>query len=142
QHPIGLDAFQSAVGMPLNAQPSLTKIVWLQRENAELAGATHFLSVPEWAVVSLGGSPVSELSLASRTGLLDLGEAVPFSGAVELLGRNLLSEIVIAGTPTGQARHEALPAGAGGPALAVVGPAHQAAAPAAGAGRPDGAARS
>ncbi|MDP9285239.1 MAG: FGGY family carbohydrate kinase, partial [Actinomycetota bacterium] len=125
EHAIGIDAFESAVGMPLNAQPSLAKIVWLQRENPELAGATRFLSVPEWAVVSLGGSPVSELSLASRTGLLDLGEAAPFAGAVMLLGRNLLSEIVIAGTPAGQARHEALPAGVRGAVLTVAGHDHQ-----------------
>src|SRR5262249_28587458 len=69
EHAIGIDVFERAVGMPLNAQPSLAKIVWLQREYPELARATRFLSVPEWAVVSLGGSPVSELSLASRTGL-------------------------------------------------------------------------
>jgi len=134
---IGIDAFQSAVGMPLNAQPSLAKIVWLQRENPELAGATRFLSVPEWAVVSLGGSPVSELSLASRTGLLDLGEAGPFAGAVTMLGRNLLSEIVIAGTPAGQASHEASPAGVRGAVLTVAGHDHQVAALAVGAARPN-----
>jgi sugar (pentulose or hexulose) kinase len=134
---IGIDAFQSAVGMPLNAQPSLTKIVWLQRENPELAVARRFLSVPEWAVVCLGGSPVSELSLASRTGLLDLGEAAPFAGATTLLGRNLLSEIVLAGTPAGQACHEALPAGVRGAVLTVAGHDHQVAALAVGAARPN-----
>ena len=98
---IGVDAFHRAVGMPLNAQPSLAKIIWLQRVNPGLAGSARFLSVPEWAVVCLGGAPVSELSLASRTGLLDVGEVAPFAGAVALLGRNLLSEIVVAGTPAG-----------------------------------------
>jgi sugar (pentulose or hexulose) kinase len=112
------------------------KIVWLRRANPELARATRFLSVPEWAVVSLGGSPVSELSLASRTGLLDLGETAPFAGAVTLLGRNLLSEIVIAGTPAGQARHEALPARVRGAVLTVAGHDHQVAALAVGAARP------
>jgi sugar (pentulose or hexulose) kinase len=137
EHAIGADAFQSAVGMRLNAQPSLTKIVWLQREDPELAAATRFLSVPEWVVVSLGGAPVSELSLASRTGLLDLGEAAAFAGAVTLLGRNLLSEIVIAGTPAGQVHHEALPARVRGAVLTVAGHDHQVAALAVGAARPN-----
>jgi sugar (pentulose or hexulose) kinase len=134
---IGVDTFQRAVGMPLNAQPSLVKIVWLQRVNPGLAGASRFLSVPEWAVVCLGGSPVSELSLASRTGLLDLGEAAPFAGAVALLGRNLLAEIVIAGSRAGKARHDALPASVRGAVLTVAGHDHQAAALAVGAARPN-----
>jgi sugar (pentulose or hexulose) kinase len=133
---IGVDAFQSAVGMRLDAQPSLVKLVWLRREHPELAGAARFLSVPEWAVVCLGGAPVSELSLASRTGLLDVGEARPFAGAVALLGRNLLSEVVLAGTPAGDACHEALPASVRGAVLTVAGHDHQAAALAVGAARP------
>jgi sugar (pentulose or hexulose) kinase len=134
---IGVETFQRAVGLPLTAQPSLAKLLWLRRANPRLAGASRFLSVPEWAVVCLGGVPVSELSLASRTGLLDLGEGAPFAGAVALLGRNLLSEIVVAGAPAGTARHEALPAGARGAVLTVAGHDHQTAALAAGAARPN-----
>lgn len=133
---IGVEAFQRAVGMRLNVQPSLAKIVWLQRVYPSLTDASRFLSVPEWAVFCLGGSPVSELSLASRTGLLDVGEAAPFAGAVALLGRNLLSEIVVAGSPAGTARHDALPAGVRGAVLTVAGHDHQAAALAVGAVRP------
>jgi sugar (pentulose or hexulose) kinase len=134
---LGVDTFHRAVGMPLNAQPSLAKIIWLQRENPTLARASRFLSVPEWAVFCLGGSPVSELSLASRTGLLDVGEAAPFAGAVALLGRDLLSEIVTAGTPAGVARHDALPDRVRGAVLTVAGHDHQAAALAVGAARPN-----
>jgi sugar (pentulose or hexulose) kinase len=133
---IGVDAFQCSVGMPLDAQPSLVKLVWLLRAHPELAHAARFLSVPEWAVVCLGGAPVSELSLASRTGLLDVGEAAPFAGAAALLGRDLLSELVLAGTPAGDACHEALPASVRGAVLTVAGHDHQAAALAAGAARP------
>ncbi|MDX6410661.1 MAG: hypothetical protein QOE91_177 [Gaiellaceae bacterium] len=134
---IGREAFHRAVGMPLNAQPSLPKIVWLQRASPGLAAGSRFLSVPEWAVVCLGGLPVSELSLASRTGLLDLGEAAPFAGAVALVGRNLLSEVVVAGTPAGTARHDALPAVVRGAVLTVAGHDHQVAALAVGAARPN-----
>ncbi|MEP6812414.1 MAG: FGGY family carbohydrate kinase [Actinomycetota bacterium] len=134
---IGAEVFECTVGMPLNSQPSLPKIVWLQRLDPALARGSRFLSVPEWAVVSLGGSPVSELSLASRTGLLDIGKAAPFEGAAELVGGNLLSELVVAGTPAGTARHEALPVSVRGAILTVAGHDHQAAALAVGAARPD-----
>ena len=94
---VGQDEFQRAVGMPLNAQPSLAKILWLRRSIDAAATAVRFLSLPEWGVVCFGGEPVSELSLASRTGLLDIGALAPFAGAVALAGRNLLSELVQAG---------------------------------------------
>jgi sugar (pentulose or hexulose) kinase len=137
RHEIGAERFERAVGMPLDAQPSLAKLVWLQRVSPGLADASRFLSVPEWAVVCLGGAPVSELSLASRTGLLDIGRAAAFAGAVALLGRDLLSERVVAGTPAGTARHESLPAGVRGAVLTVAGHDHQAAALAVGAARPN-----
>jgi sugar (pentulose or hexulose) kinase len=137
QREIGVETFERTVGMPLNAQPSLAKILWLRRTHPELARAAGFLSVPEWAVASLGGARVSELSLASRTGLLDLAEAAPSAGAAELLGRSLLSEIVVAGTPAGNAGHEALPTSARGAVLTVAGHDHQVAALAAGASRPN-----
>ncbi len=134
---IGVEVFERTVGMRLDAQPSLPKIVWLQRTDPAVARATHFLSVPEWAVVALGGAPVSELSLASRTGLLDIGTGTPLEGAVALVGGNLLSELVVAGTPAGTARHDALPASVDGAILTVAGHDHQAAALAVGAARPN-----
>jgi sugar (pentulose or hexulose) kinase len=133
---IGEDAFHRATGMPLNAQPSLAKILWQRREITSAASAVRFLSLPEWGVCSLGGRPVSELSLASRTGLLDIGTRAPFAGAVALLGRNLLSELVVAGTAAGTAGGETLPASVRGAVLTVAGHDHQAAALAVGAARP------
>jgi sugar (pentulose or hexulose) kinase len=133
---VGEEAFQRAVGMRLNAQPSLAKILWLQRARAEAASAALFLSLPEWGVYRLGGLPVSELSLASRTGLLDIGAMTPFAGAVALLGRDLLSETVTAGTAAGVASGDAVPASIRGAVLTVAGHDHQAAALAVGATRP------
>jgi sugar (pentulose or hexulose) kinase len=133
---VGEAAFQRAVGMRLNAQPSLAKILWLQRASAEAASAARFLSLPEWGVYRLGGLPVSELSLASRTGLLDIGAMTPFAGAVALLGRDLLSETVTAGTAAGVASGDAVPASVRGAVLTVAGHDHQAAALAVGATRP------
>ena len=133
---IGEQAFQRAVGMRLNAQPSLAKILWSQRASADAASAVRFLSLPEWGVYCLGGLPVSELSLASRTGLLDIGALTPFAGAVALLGRDLLSETVTAGTAAGVANGDAVPASIRGAVLTVAGHDHQAAALAVGAARP------
>jgi sugar (pentulose or hexulose) kinase len=133
---VGEEAFQRAAGMPLNAQPSLAKILWLRRSVDAAASAVRFLSLPEWGVVSLGGEPVSELSLASRTGLLDIGALAPFAGAVALVGRNLLSELVQAGDAAGTAGGASLPASVQGAVLTVAGHDHQAAALAVGAARP------
>ena len=133
---VGEDAFQRAVGMPLTAQPSLPKILWSRRATGWAKSAVHFLSLPEWGVYCLGGPPVSELSLASRTGLLDTGAIAPFAGAVALLGRNLLSELVVAGSAAGVAKGDAVPASIRGAVLTVAGHDHQAAALAVGAARP------
>jgi sugar (pentulose or hexulose) kinase len=69
---LGETAFHQAVGMRLDAQPSLPKLVRLRADHPGATAATRFYSVPEWAVRGLGARPVSELSLASRTGLLDV----------------------------------------------------------------------
>jgi sugar (pentulose or hexulose) kinase len=134
---LGEEAFHRAVGMFLDSQPSLPKILWLRRMVPDARRAVRFCSVPEWVVASLGGNPVSELSLASRTGLLDLATAAPWPAARELLGRDLLSDLVQAGTPAGVANGSA-PAAVRGATLTVAGHDHQAAALAVGAAR-DGA---
>jgi len=136
QSEVGEQAFECASGMPLNAQPSLAKILWLRRTDDAAASAVRFHSLPEWGVCCLGGRPVSELSLASRTGLLDIGELAPFAGAVALVGRNLLSELAPAGSAAGTATADSLPASIRGAVLTVAGHDHQAAALAVGAARP------
>jgi len=129
---LGETAFHEAVGMRLDAQPALPKIVRLRADHPAAAAATRFYSVPEWAVRGLGARPVSELSLASRTGLLDVVTARPWDGARALLGADLLSELVVAGDDVGTAGDGA-PAELRGATLTVAGHDHQAAALAAGA---------
>lgn len=124
---LGERAFHQAVGMHLDAQPSLPKLVRLRRDYPATAGATRFYSIPEWAVRSLGGRPVSELSLASRTGLLDVVSATPWDGARHLLGVDLLNELVHAGSEAGRAGADAPPE-LRGATLTVAGHDHQAAA--------------
>jgi sugar (pentulose or hexulose) kinase len=133
---IGEDLFHRAVGMHLDTQPSLPKILWLQRQSGLARSAVRFLSLPEWGVRCLGGDAVSELSLASRTGLLDLGAVAPFEAAVALIGRNLLCELVVAGTAAGTAGGDGVPASVRGAVLTVAGHDHQVGALAVGAARP------
>jgi sugar (pentulose or hexulose) kinase len=131
---LGQDAFQRAVGMSLDSQPSLPKILRLRAEYPASAAAVRFDSVPEWAVRCLGGSPGSELSLASRTGLLDVITGRSWPAAVALLGCDLLGDPQVAGTPQGVAGGD-VPAELHGAVLAVGGHDHQCAALIAGAAR-------
>ncbi len=132
---VGEAAFRAATGMRLDAQPSLAKILQLRHDYPRSAAAVRFDSVPEWAVRCLGGTPGSELSLASRTGLLDVVSARPWQAAIDLLGADLLGEPRVAATPEGTVRGGGLPAHVQGAVLAVGGHDHQCAAFAAGAAR-------
>jgi sugar (pentulose or hexulose) kinase len=131
----GEDAFHAAAGLRLDSLPSLPKILQLRRDHPGCAAAVRFDSVPEWAVRCLGGTPDSELSLASRTGLLDVVTARPWPPAVALLGVDLLGEPRVAGTPQGTATAGGLPTQVRGAVLVVGGHDHQCAAFAAGAAR-------
>jgi sugar (pentulose or hexulose) kinase len=125
---IGRKAFHETVGMRLNSKPSLAKILWLRQNIDEARRAVNFLCVAEWIVFSLGGERVSELSLASRTGLLDVLAAKPWQAATDLVGASLLSDrIVIAGEACGST-HGVLPTAFDGAVLTVCGMDHQSAA--------------
>jgi len=126
---LGTEVFERTTGMRAGPLPSLAKLLWLRREHPETARAVRFYSVGEWVVRRLGGEPVAELSLASRTGLLDLGTARPWPAAAELLGgRVLLPEPVVAGTAAGRAAGDDVPAVLRGAVLTVAGHDHQVAA--------------
>jgi sugar (pentulose or hexulose) kinase len=126
---LGTETFQSTTGLPLTALPSLAKLLWLRHNHPDTEAAARFYSVAEWVVRGLGGEPVAELSLASRTGLFDVGQARPWDAAYGLLGwPPLLPEPVLAGTPAGSARGDGVPAALHGAVLTVAGHDHQVAA--------------
>ena len=64
--------FQRATGRRLNSKPSLMKVLWLRGNVPAATTAVRHLCVAEWIVRALGGEEVSEASLASRTGMLDV----------------------------------------------------------------------
>jgi sugar (pentulose or hexulose) kinase len=123
---IGTDTFQATTGLPLTPLPSLGKLLWLRRNVAETKKAVRFYSVGEWVVRRLGGAAVAELSLASRTGLLDLARTRPWDAAFGLLEcPPLLNELVVAGTPAGTAHGDGVPPVLDGAVLTVAGHDHQ-----------------
>ena len=89
-----------------------------------MRGARRWLNVAEWVVRRLGGEEIGELSLASRTGLLDLGAREPFADALAWTGlrADLLPALAVAGTPAGTVGDGL--AGARGATLAVAGHDH------------------
>lgn len=131
---LGEDVYRRTAGRPVDAVSSLPKLLWLRRHVPAARSAVRFLSVPEWAVHSLGGDQVNELSLVSRTGLFDVPARVPWAEALALLDAtpSFLGEIVAAGQPVGRV-HDEGPDELRGAVLTVAGHDHQTAAYALGA---------
>ncbi|HEX2374439.1 MAG TPA: FGGY family carbohydrate kinase, partial [Actinomycetota bacterium] len=101
---LGAERFSAHTGLPVRPLWSIAKYAWLRANHPEVAGAVRWLGVAEWVVHGLGGEQVAELSLASRTGLLDLerrawwDEARTWAGAPP----GLLADLVEAGSPAGR----------------------------------------
>jgi sugar (pentulose or hexulose) kinase len=130
---LGDEHFSERTGLAPRPLCSLVKYRWLRDEHEPAARGARWLNGAEWVVHRLGGERVSELSLASRTGWLDVharawwDEALAWSGAP----RELLGEPVPATTPAGTAA--GLLPRARGAVLAVGGHDHLSAAVGAGA---------
>jgi sugar (pentulose or hexulose) kinase len=122
---LGAETFIEQTGLPPSPLCSLAKLRWLAANVPAARAGRRWLNVGEWVVRGLGGTDVSELSLASRTGLLDLAARAPYARALDWAGLpdDLLGEIVVAGTPSGTCDAAALP-GAEGAVLTVAGHDH------------------
>jgi sugar (pentulose or hexulose) kinase len=127
---LGPDAFGGVAGKPLRGQFSLTKHRWLLDHEPPSRAATLRFDVGGWVVRSLGGEIVIELSLAGRTGWLDVAkgdwwdEALAWSGA----SRALMPPLVRAGTPVGTVTSESVSPLLRGAVLTLAGHDHQASA--------------
>jgi sugar (pentulose or hexulose) kinase len=134
---LGAERFSAHTGLPVRPLWSIAKYAWLRANHPEVAGAVRWLGVAEWVVHGLGGEQVAELSLASRTGLLDLerrawwDEARTWAGAPP----GLLADLVQAGSPAGRVAGGRLGRLAGA-TLTVAGHDHLGASVGAGATRP------
>ncbi len=94
--------FAGRTGLPLGAQVSVAKLLHLRDGGTELAGR-RWLNVPEFVATVLGVDPVTERSLASRTGLIDLDTGAPWPELLDHLGvtADFLPRLVDAGTVLG-----------------------------------------
>lgn len=100
-----LPEFSARVGLPASPLCTLAKYRWLRDNVPESARGVRWLNVAEWIVAGLGGEAVGELSLASRTGFLDLHAKRPYADALAWADApaGLVGEPVPAGTPMGTA---------------------------------------
>jgi sugar (pentulose or hexulose) kinase len=122
---LGRERFSRRTGLPVSALCSLAKLRWLLDHGRIARAPRRWCNVAEWVVRCLGGTELSELSLASRTGLLDLSARAPYAEALAWAGlpADLLGELVPSGTPAGAVAESVLP-GAGGAVLTVAGMDH------------------
>jgi sugar (pentulose or hexulose) kinase len=102
---LGTERFPAHTGLPVRPLWSIAKYAWLRTHHPEVADAVRWLGVAEWVVHGLGGEQVAELSLASRTGLLDLERRAWWEEARAWAGAppGLLADLVQAGSPAGRA---------------------------------------
>ncbi|HEX5616800.1 MAG TPA: FGGY family carbohydrate kinase [Solirubrobacteraceae bacterium] len=100
-----LPEFSARVGLPASPLCTLAKYRWLRDNVPESARGVRWLNVAEWIVAGLGGEAVGELSLASRTGFLDLHAKRPYDDGLAWADApaGLVGEPVPAGTPMGTA---------------------------------------
>ena len=136
---LGPEAFGGIAGKPLRGQFSLTKHRWLLDHEPASRTATMRFDVGGWVVRRLGGDVALELSLAGRTGWLDVAtrdwwdDALAWSGAT----RSLMPPLVQAGVPVGTVTSDAVSPLLRGALLTLAGHDHQASALGARASGPD-----
>jgi len=118
--------FQRATGRRLNSKPSIAKIVWLQLNIPTASKAVRHLCVAEWIVRALGGDEVSEASLSSRTGLMEIATRQSWDVASEIVGDFLPDRKVWAGESAGRSGGD-IPSVLRGAVVSVAGLDHQAA---------------
>ncbi|MGA8980246.1 MAG: FGGY family carbohydrate kinase [Pedococcus sp.] len=127
---VGAETFSVRTGLPVWTQWSLTKHRWLVDHLPAARRATRRYNIAEWVARGFGADPVTELSLASRTGWLDLSTQRPWSDSMAWSGapERLLGDLVVAGTPIGTARTRSELSAMDGATLTIAGHDHQAAA--------------
>jgi len=117
--------FAGRTGLPLGAQVSIAKILYLRDNGLDLANL-RWLNLPEFVAMALGADPAAELSLASRTGLLDQDTGHAWPEMLEYLGveADFVPPLVGAGTFLGSADEPWLPRALAGAAITVAGHDH------------------
>ena len=122
--------FERTTGLRWSSQASVAKLLWLRASGYRPGPGSIWMSVPEWIVFALGGDPVREPSLASRTGLIDQGTGGVWPDALAVAGLSvqILPGERPAGARAGYLRHDGVVSCATGAVLTVAGHDHPVAA--------------
>ena len=101
---MGRERFAQITGLPPSAGWSAFTYKWLVEHQDRASQGVTWLSIAEWIVHRLGGDRVSELSLASRTGFLDVPAGTVSDDMLAWAGApaGLLGDLVCAGTAVGR----------------------------------------
>jgi sugar (pentulose or hexulose) kinase len=124
---LGAARFSATTGLPLSATPTIMKLAWQRAHTDAFARARRWLGVPEAIAHGLGGAPVADLSLACRTGMLNLHQRSWWREAVDWLETPalVLGEPAASGTALGTVDSRAgLLAGLAGAVVTVAGHDH------------------
>jgi sugar (pentulose or hexulose) kinase len=119
------DDFAGRTGLPLGAQVSVAKILFLRDRGLDLTGL-RWLNLPEFIAAALGAQPAADPSLASRTGLLDQDTGQPWQAMLAHLGvdQDFIPPLAPAGTYLGAANQDWMPPALAGAAITVAGHDH------------------
>ncbi|WP_024287190.1 L-fuculokinase [Cellulomonas sp. KRMCY2] len=119
------EQFAGRTGLPLGAQVTVAKLLLLRDEGLTLAG-TRWANLPEFVAASLGARLVGDVSLVSRTGLLDQDTGRPWPEMLAYLGvdATFLPPLVPSGADLGAASGVLVPAALQGARLTVAGHDH------------------
>lgn len=107
---VGVEALFAVNGLRLDRLFSLCKLLWLHEHAPQaMARARRWLHVADYLAWRLGGEPVTDYSLASRTAVLDLKSLTWSASLMEACGLepNLLQPLVASGTRIGTVSDEA-----------------------------------
>ena len=91
------NALYRRTGVPHHAMTPLSKLLWFAQHDADLAQrAVRWISLKEHFLARLGAAPAVDHSIASGTGLLDVGQREWDDGAVRAAGirRDQLAPLV------------------------------------------------
>ena len=135
---VGTDAFSSRTGLPVSALASAAKVRALVAAGLDLSRVATVLSASDWVAHRLTGTRGFDLSLASRTGWLELATK---DWAADLLAWTGLADgalppVVPSGSARGPAGRDGLPEPVRGALVVVAGMDHHVAAVGAGAASP------
>ncbi len=98
---LGAEVVARTTGLATSQIPTVATIRWLRRHVDDSRRAVTFAAVADWVISRLCGRLVAELSLASRTGALDVAGRQWWDGALEWAGLRGEDQLALchAGTP-------------------------------------------